>query len=158
MKQDFHTDVPADQFGFATAEMVQALGYGSFAPAFEECIGLAHKSIAENFVATAAPHGGEWPSRKQKGAGKEVGQGHPLLILSGKLFQAATGDFGEGSLKEINDRGAATGVNSNAVPYAAAQNFGIKGRLPQREFEDVSDLAMDAMAELIADQGIELLL
>ncbi|HEV3343008.1 MAG TPA: hypothetical protein VG125_21720 [Pirellulales bacterium] len=147
------TDVPAEHLGAETARMIAALESGSFAPAFKDCLEIAHKSIGVNFAATAAPHGGEWPPRKK------VGDGHPLLIESGRLFQSATSDVGEGHVGEIGDREASTGVDPNAVPYAATQNFGNPNRnIPAREFEDVDDATLDAMLERVADRGIELLL
>lgn len=166
MKQDAHTDTLAEQLGSETADMVRQLGYGSLEPAFGECIELAHKSIAENFVATAAPHGGEWPPRKSERTGTGLADAnnrtegtHPLLIKSGKLFQAATSDFGEGAIEEVRDRDASIGIDPGEVSYAATHNYGDAERgMPQREFEDVSDAAMDEMAEAIADRGIELLM
>ncbi|HEV8061090.1 MAG TPA: hypothetical protein VGP68_14515 [Gemmataceae bacterium] len=132
--------------------MTAALSSGSFAPAFKQNIELIHKSVGVNFASTSSPDGGEWPARKK------VGDGHPLLIESGDLFQSATSDFGLGSVNDIGDREASTGVDPTEVPYAATQNFGDPSRnIPQREFEDVDEATLDEMAERIADRGIELL-
>lgn len=166
MKQDLHSDAPAEQLGFATAEMVQALGYGSLEPAFNECIDIAHKSIVENFVNTSGPHSGAWPPRKSKrtGTGKADANNrtegtHPLLIKSGKMFQAATSDFGAGSIEDVRDRDAMIGIDPQGVPYAATHDYGAPARgIPQREFEDVSEAAMDRMTEEVADRGVELLM
>lgn len=166
MKQDAHADILAEQLGFETADMVRQLGYGSLEPAFKECIEVAHKSIAENFVETAGPHSGDWPPRKSERTGTGLADAnnrtegtHPLLIKTGKLFQAATSDFGEGAIEDVRDRDAAIGINPQEVPYAATHNYGDPGRgMPQREFEDVSEEAMDQMAEAMADRGVELLM
>ncbi len=147
------TDVPAERLSAETAEMAKAIETGSFAPAFEQCIELAHKEFGVNFAATAAPHGGSWPPRKK------IGDGHPLEIKSGDLFQAETSDFGKGSIKQVGDREAFTGVDPGEVPYAAAQNYGRSEiNLPARESEDVDEAALDAMAEEMADRGLELLM
>lgn len=153
MKADLSTDILAEQLGHETADMAQSLGFGSFAPALKECVDIAHKSIGENFAAEAAPHGGAWAPRKV------AGDDHPLLIDTTKMFTASTNDFGEGAVNEIGDREASTGVDPGEVPYAAAQNFGYaENNLPQREFEDVSEAAMDEMTEVMADRGVELLM
>lgn len=152
MKADAQTIVPAAQFGAEVQKMVQALGYGSFAPAFEECIELAHANIAQNFFLSETAGGDGWPPRKV------IGDGHPLLIDTGLLFGAATGE-GDGAVKEVGYRDASIGVDAGTVPYAAAHNFGYpENNLPQREFEDVSDATANEMAERIADRGIELLI
>lgn len=153
MKRDATTDVPAEQLGNEIAEMVDSLRHGSFEPALKECIELAHHSIGVNFASEASPHGGGWTPRK------EPGDGHPLLIESGKLFQAATSSFGEGHAGEVGDREASTGIDAGAVPYAATQNFGRpEANIPARQFEDVDDRTVGAMLEIVADRGIELLL
>jgi phage gpG-like protein len=142
-------DVPAEKLVAECRQMAGALERGSFAPAFRDSIELAHKSIGQNFAAEAAPHGAGWPPRK------EEGDGHPLLIESGELFQAATSDFGSGSVNMIGDREASTGVDPLEVPYAATQNFGDAERnIPAREFEDPSDAALDEMAERLADEAL----
>lgn len=153
MKRDATTDVRADQLGSETSEMVQALNYGSFAPAFKQCIDLVHKRIGVNFASASSPNGGEWAPRKKQG------DGHPLLIDTGTLFQAATSDFGAGSFSDISAREASTGVDAGEVPYAATHNFGDPSRnIPQREFEDVDEETLDQAAELMADFAIEELL
>jgi phage gpG-like protein len=147
------TDVLAEKLGDATAAMAEVLVHGSFAPALKDNHDLIHKSVGVNFAAAAAPKGNAWPPRKK------IGDDHPLLIDTTKLFQAATSDFGEGAVNEVGDREAATGVDPGEVPYAATHNFGDPDRnMPQREFEDVDDATLDRMAERIADRGIELLI
>ncbi|HWB08401.1 MAG TPA: hypothetical protein VG826_04225 [Pirellulales bacterium] len=109
------TTVPSEQLGAETAEMVQALCYGSFAPAFKDCIELAQKSTGVNFAAVASPR-------------EKIGDTHSLLIESGAAFQSAASDVG--------DREAFMSIDAS---------------------EDVSDEAMDAMLETVADRGVELL-
>lgn len=165
MKQNLSVDVPASQFGAAVQDMVQALNYGSFEPALKECIDIAHKSIAENFANQSSPHGGPWAPRKSKKTGKGTWENgrlqgsHPLEILTGTLFQAETSDFGAGHVQDIGYREAFTGVDSGEVPWAGPQNFGNPAQnLPARLSEDVSDEAVDRMADEVADRGIELLM
>lgn len=146
-------DVLAEQLGDETAALAQALDQGSFARALKDNHDLVHKSVGVNFTATAAPDGSKWPPRKK------IGDGHPLLIDTGTLFQAATSDFGAGAVNEVGDRDAATGIDPEEVPYAATHNYGDPVRnMPQREFEDVDDTTLDRMAERIADEGIRLIL
>lgn len=151
-------DIEAERFEYAVTEMAQAIAFGDLTDALTECVELADKDIGRNFAAAAGPHSGAWPARKRDGKGQKRGEGHPLLIKTGALFQAATSPFGKGHVQEVFPRGAEIGIDPAAVPYAAAQNYGFADRnLPQREFEDVSDATMDVMAELVADQVIDLL-
>lgn len=159
MKRTYSPVTAASEFGALHQEMIQALGFGDLEEALAECVQLANKAFGRNFAAAAGPNSGPWPPRKQGGTGLEKGQGHPLEILSGEMFEAVTSPFGRGHIEDVGYRGAEIGVDPEEIPYAAAQNYGYTypdGRvLPQREFVDVTDEDADQMAEIIADAVLE---
>lgn len=152
MKQNASTTTPAEQFGALHQRIVQDFGYGNLQDAFRECSQLADEDFGRNFAAAAGPHSGPWAPRKRNGTGLERGEGHPLEIKSGDMFQAITSPFGAGHIEDVGFRGAEIGVDPGVIRYASAQNYGVPGRLPQREFVDVSDATADKMTELIADE------
>lgn len=151
----------ASQIGSLHQELIQTLGYADMSEPLGECAQLADKAFGANFAAQAGPNSGPWPARKHDGSGKigDADKGHPLEIKSGALFLAVTSPFGRGHIENIGPRSAELGVDPDAVPYAAAQNYGFAARnLPQREFEDVDDATADQCAEIMADAMLDELL
>jgi len=149
-------DIEAERFEYAIAEIGHAIAFGDLTEALIECAQIADKEFGRNFAAAAGPHSGPWPARKRNGKGLKRGEGHPLEIKSGDEFLAASSPFGRGHEQEVFPRGAEIGIDPAVIPYAAAQNYGFAERnLPQREFFDVSDAAMDQMAEIIADAVLD---
>lgn len=160
MKQTFSPVTDAAQFGQLHQQLIQTLGYGDLEDAMRECTQLADQDFARNFSAAAGPHSGPWAPRKRNGNGLERGEGHPLEIKTGEMFQAVTSPFGRGHVQDVGYRSAEIGVDpaSPAGGYVFAQNYGSPLRgLPQREFADVTDETADKMAELVADEMERLL-
>lgn len=162
MKLTAYPECLASEFGQEVQELLGALAHGDLSDPLTECAHLARQDFAENFAAQAGPHSGAWAPRKQKGSGKigEKGAGHPLEIKSGALFLAETSDFGAGALTDIGPREATLGVDPDAIPYAAAQNYGHTYDnplrvLPQRESFDIRDATADRCLEIVADAALE---
>lgn len=116
---------------------------------------LISKSIGENFASSIAADGQAWPPRKK------AGDGHPLLIETTALVQAATGS-GPGAVVEISPNELVVGVDPGAstaggIPGAAAHQFGSASRnIPARPYMEARDDALDQAAEKIADAALEL--
>jgi len=86
---------------------------------------------------------------------KKVGDGHPLLMDTGKLMQAATGG-GAGHINDNDGRNAVFGIDADTVPYAAIhQGGGVTRPMPQRKYFGATEQTEDAIDELIADEMIE---
>jgi len=105
---------------------------------------ISLSAVRDNYEATASPDGLTWPPRKR------VGDGHPLLIDTGKMLEASTG--GVGSVTHYEPDGMILGVDLDVVPYARAHNYGNPARnLPQREFLGLHDDAVEEAGEAVAD-------
>ena len=104
--------------------------------------------FAANFTSQSAPESGPWPPHAPETIRRHGV--HPLLILSGEMFQAATGEGSRGNITDIEASSLEVGVDLDAIPYARAQNYGLDGHIPQREFLDVDDSPLDACVDHIA--------
>ncbi len=113
------------------------------ADAMRLCAGVMRQAVRDNFTSSATPDNANWPPRKLKG------DGHPLLIDTGALLQAATGG-GAGHIEQIDAREVAMGVDGRVIPYAATHNYG-RGAIPQREYAGLRPDHVDACLDLIAD-------
>lgn len=108
---------------------------------------LVLQGVRDNFTSSVSPDGRQWPARKRKG------DGHPLLIDTGAMLQAATGG-GSGHVTQIDGSELTVGVSST-VPYAAIHNEG-KGKMPKREFMGVQEKRLKQIDKVIADAGLEI--
>jgi len=123
---------------------------GSFQDAIVECVDLVHQSIRDNFTSSAAADGSDWVKRKIEG------DGHPLLMDTGALLQAATGG-GAGTVARVSDRELEWGVDLGVIPYARAHNLGYpENNLPQREFLAVKEEHKAECDARIADHGAKI--
>ena len=123
--------------------MGESLLVGNFVPAMERASDIVNQSVRDNFTSSATPDGDDWPPRKR------VGDGHPLLIETGAMMQAAV-DQGSGHIERFEPQGLVKGVQGEAVPYAAVHNYGGL-KMPQREYMGLHDRGEAAVAELLAD-------
>lgn len=114
-------------------------------PVLRECVPIVRQSVRDNFTSSATPDGIDWPARN------EIGDGHPLLIDTGKLMQAAVGS-GAGAITEVQDRSLQIGVKGDIVKYAAIHNYGgITRPMPQREYMGPKPEHVDECGELVAE-------
>ena len=115
---------------------------------------MVYQAIRDNFTSSATPDNEDWPPRKR------IGDGHPLLIDTGAMLQAATG-AGPGAESEISKDGMgehelAVSIDAGAIPYAATHQYGDPRRnIPQREFFGMHEVAIDEAETIIADFAAE---
>lgn len=148
--------IDVDKIGQHTKALEDALESGDF----REVLGGAVRdrvlqSFRDNFTGSRSASGEVWPPRKIRG------DGHPLLIESGALLQAATGG-GAGHVSEVTPRELSLGVDRDVkqggIPGAAVHNFGFaRFNIPRRAYHEARDDALDEIEETIADFGLELL-
>ena len=114
-----------------------------------DCANVMRQSIRDNFTSSATPDGANWPPRKRKG------DGHPLLIDTGALLQAATGG-GAGHIEQLDAREVTMGVDGRVIPYAATHNYG-RDPIARREYLGLKTEHEDACADIIGDGLLEVL-
>ena len=131
-------------------ELEQALQSADFAPVLRQVLPIALQAHRDNFTSSASPDNANWTPRLI------TGDGHPLLIESGDLMQAATG--GAHSIMVIDGRVLTLGVDGNAIPYAAIHNYGGQFSaqdgsmhvMPQREYLGMNDARLQEADQVIA--------
>lgn len=138
------------------AELATALDSADLSPVLAAVRPIAMQAHRDNFTSSASPDGATWQDRKR------VGDGHPLLIDTGDLLQAATGG-GAGTIVIIVDREMTLGVDGATIPYAAIHNYGgtlhwYNGEqrgadMPQREFLGMSELRL-IEADRVVTEGV----
>ena len=85
-----------------------------------------HGSVERNFSRQVDRDGNAWPPRKDD-------LPHPLLFLTGDMFDAATG--GLGSFVRFTESTLEMGVRHEIVPYANTHQYGDDERnIPKREY------------------------
>lgn len=105
------------------------------------------QGLRDNFTSSSSPDSGYWQPRKPN----PHDDGHPILIDTGRLLQAATGG-GPGHIEVIAAAEVTEGVSGSAVPYAAIHNFGgVTKTMPQREYMGLKVEKLDEIEKLIAD-------
>lgn len=144
-------EIPVEEMPRHCQQLAWSLIRGDFSgPLRDKVRPIMLQAVRDNFTSSATPEGVSWPARKV------VGDGHPLLMETGALLQAATGG-GAGSVTvllqdsiEVGTDGT-TDLGGNA--YAAVHNRGL-GRMPQREFMGASERRLLEIDEQIADMGL----
>jgi phage gpG-like protein len=139
------TDLPAE-----LEKIEREIATQSLSPFFHgQAKRAIQQEVRDNFTSSASPDNADWPPRKREG------DGHPLLIDTGALLQAATGG-GPGTITEILDREMNYGVSGGVIPYAAIHNNGGETRpMPQREYMGMSEVGEEQLAEELAGYLIE---
>lgn len=136
---------PSD-FAQMLGEAADRLDNGSLEDSLRATLEPFHEGIEENFLRAEDAGGTPWPLRKDK-------KPHPLLILSGKLIEAARDTGNPGNIHDVDADGRTllAGVRGDVVPYAAAQNFGFPPRnLPARTYEYASQDTLERCAQRFA--------
>lgn len=133
----------AEDAGKQCALLGQDLISGPYTKAMELASPIVNQSVRDNFTSSVSPDGADWPPRKN------IGDGHPLGIDTGKLLQAAV-DQGSGHIERFEPFGLVKGVQAEAVPYAGFFQFGTS-KMPPREFMGLSERGQDAVADLLGD-------
>lgn len=127
------------------ARYAERITHAHFVQPVGEMLQVAKQGVRDNFTSSADPDNQNWLPRKREG------DGHPLLIDTGALLQAATGG-GAGAIERIGRDGGEIGVDTGVIQYAAVHNFGSESRnIPAREFMGVRAERADEMGEILAD-------
>lgn len=131
------------------------LDVGSFTPALEQCHQEVNQAHRDNFTSSASPEGIAWPARKPR----RGDDGHPLLMETGAMLQAATGG-GAGHVGRVGNRtmeaGIDTSIQQGGIPGARAHEFGYPERnLPARPWLGASEKHLEACDNFIADHGLK---
>lgn len=150
---------PQDELREQLAQAGKALEESPLTETIDKCVVVAMESVAENFDSSATAGGQAWAERKY------LGDGHPLLIDTGRMGSAALGPNvglstlarpnGEGQgehIREIEGREATVGLRT---PYAQYHMDGTS-RMPARPFFEVDGEAADKMADVVADDCLKL--
>lgn len=138
------------EFAREMGQFGEALVAAPLRPAMEAARGLLRQNVRDNFTSSAGPDGQAWPARKT------VGDGHPLLMDTGALMQAATGG-GAGAMSIVEDRAVEIGVDASVrqggIPGARRHEFG-GGGIPARPYLGASEPTLDKIGETIADAAL----
>ena len=117
----------------------------------EKCKPLVLHDIGQNFERSENADGVPWKPRKN------IGDGHPLLLDTHALGEAAAGQ-GAGHIESVGPRDLTLGVDGSVIEYANIHNEGGEtGRpgarfiMPQREYERATETTLDECEEIIAD-------
>jgi phage gpG-like protein len=116
----------------------------------EDLSTLFHRAVRSHFMGGTNPWGEAWPPHRPSTIARHGP--HPLLILTGKLLDAAGG--GPGSTVEIHDNEIAWSIDvpteDGSHNIAAIQNYGApRANIPDREFWALGESSLDEVEELI---------
>lgn len=127
------------------AALAESIIVGPYSQPLADCLPAVHQSVRDNFTSSATPENVDWPPRKIEG------DGHPLLIDTGAMMQAATGG-GAGGLQQVDSHELLVGVDGGVIPYAATHNYGRSdANIPQREFMGLTEEGADECESILAD-------
>lgn len=132
------------------ADLARSLESADLSPVLQQILPISLQAHRDNFNSSASPQGANWTPRV------ETGDGHPLLMESGTLMQAAVG--GAGSIMVIDGRVLVIGVDGDAIPYAAIHNYGGRiggwaagAMMPEREYLGMSEQRLQEADKVVAD-------
>lgn len=142
--------IEAGRIAEESARLGQAIQAADFSQELAGPVrGLVLQGIRDNFTGSRDPSGKPWAPRKN------IGDGHPLLMDTGRLMQAATGG-GAGHSSAASSRELSVGVSDASVPYAKYHETGTS-KMPARRFMGVQERRLAEIDEIIADAGLEAL-
>ncbi len=134
-------------------ELAQSFGE-DWEPVLKECEEDIAADIIDHFESSTGPTG-SWQVHAP--ATVERWGPHPLLILFGSLYAAATGE-GDGHITETDANSITFGVDASIILYAWAQQEGRPERnLPARPYMYLSEEVVEVMTQKVADYGIKLM-
>jgi len=139
--------IEMDDFGDYLQAVVVEMESGDMSKPLRDCAPVVRQSIRDNFNSSADPENNDWVERKY------VGDGHPLLIDTGKMMQAATGG-GPGAVFRTGQRDLELGIDLDIVPYARRHNYGDQDDgMPKREFIGAKEEHLVECETIIADHA-----
>jgi hypothetical protein len=113
-----------------------------------KCVEQLQLGFALNYGLAEDEEGVAWPPHAPATVAK-YGP-HPLLILSGAMYDATTDTGAMGNVTEIEDRELLVGVDGELIDYAWVHQQGTE-RVPQRQFVYARPEALDECENLIAE-------
>lgn len=125
--------------------LVDAVANEDFSPALDECYPLFQADIEDHFNAAEGP-ASTWPLHAPSTI-ERYGH-HPLLIMSGDLAAAATGQ-GSGHVHETDGRSMKYGVSKDVIPYAGHDHGFPELNIPQREYMWIREETADECVSVI---------
>jgi len=142
--------IKVEEAGRHFGDIHQAMETLDCTPFLNEAVVASYQAHRDRFTGSLDPSGSPWPPRK------EEGDGHPLLMDTGRLLQAATGGSGE-AIKQISNRDFMIGI-AESLPYRRVHDFGYPERnIPQRKYfgpdEDTLE-GLDVMFAEFVDEAI----
>jgi phage gpG-like protein len=112
------------------------------------CLPIVKDGIRFNFDSATDPDGVGWPARSVQG------DGHPLLVDTGQLRDAATG----GHIADVDGDTLRVGVDKGGggggIPGAAVHNYGF-GKIPKREYLGLREEFIEKCQEQLTNAMME---
>ena len=145
-------EIDVGQLGSVLQKMVTELVSAPMPNTLEKCRDMVARGIDHNFLMEQNYSGGQWPPHAPKTVA--MYGPHPLLILSGAMFESVTMVGAPFNVYEPmgNGRGFAWGTN---IIYAATHQYGDDSRnIPEREFVYIDYETEFQIGELIEEDGI----
>jgi phage gpG-like protein len=148
--------IEIDMFGQYASDVTSDLATAPLNDSMERARAAVLQDIRDAFTSGRSPQGAGWPPRKKEG------DGHPLLMDTGALLQAATGG-GPGHISNLQEREMTVGVRKATIPYAAVHQYGFPGpdklgrmlNIPARPYHGATDESLDAIGEDIAEELLQ---
>lgn len=112
------------------------------------CLPLLTNDFESHFLESQGP-AGAWAPRKDS-------RPHPLLILTGKLIEAARDTGGAGNIHDVTGHELTAGVDASIVKYAGFHQYGTS-KMPARPFIWASAEALDECEKVFLDAAFVIL-
>lgn len=123
------TDPPADRVALSVAQWGQLVQ--DWSPVWEAIREVYDRHQVKHFATEGGSSGPKWRalSPRYKAWKDRVAPGQPILVLTGRLREAATG--GAGAIRRQDKTSMELGIDGRVVPYARYHQTG-GPRLPRR--------------------------
>jgi len=113
-------------------ELIDNFEHADLASGFAAIDEVISQGFVENFFNQVDHNGRKWKPRKDKKLLSDTSgeEPHPLLIKTGKMFQAATNTSDPAHIADIQDgdRSIEIGISDELVPYAKYHHTGTKNK------------------------------
>tara|TARA_R100001594_G_scaffold116052_1_gene150988 strand:+ start:10273 stop:10710 length:438 start_codon:yes stop_codon:yes gene_type:complete len=129
-------------------EFLKDIAEGSYEAPLSECSAELRQGFVEIFANQQSSVGERWEDHSDVTIA--LHGAHPLLILSGTLYDQLTGDSSGG---DVSQRSVSVGTD---LEYAPWNNDGTEN-IPAREFMYIPESAQEACVEHVADHIFNLM-
>ena len=119
-----------EQFADKLRRVARELEQLDHSDTLQSCAAVVERSVRTNFSRKVRSDGVAWAARKVTIYPSEIRSrwNHPLLILTGRLINAASG--GMGHYRKVGKKSMEMGVDPSVVPYARVHQDGGSSVLP----------------------------